>query len=417
MTYTNTENTILIAGGGIGGLAAALAAAEAGQATTVFEKASQFGEVGAGIQLAANGVAVLKRFGLLERINDFAVYPKRLVLKDAWSGEELTALDLQEEYQERYGAPYIVLHRSDLHKVLLEACEANPLVSLYTDSDIKSVEENADGVFLTNQHGEKIKGKAVIGADGIHSNVRKHFSQDQPVNSAYVAYRGTLPIDVVSDNAAMDDVIMWIGPNCHVVQYCVRRGELYNQVVVFKSPTWTPESTVWGTPEEMQQVFAGCYTKVEKAIEYINKDFKWPMYDRNPIGNWSEGNITLLGDAAHPMLQYLAQGGIAALEDAAKLADVLKEFGDNYEAAFKAYQEERIPRSARVQTTARFWGEIIHAENPVSIALRNDTFSKRAANDFFYTDWLHGYKREAAVYQNKFVPFPNIEVKQPVTAK
>ena len=414
MTYANTENTILIAGGGIGGLAAALAAAEAGQATTVFEKAPEFGEVGAGIQLAANGVAVLKRFGLLDRINDFAVYPKRLVLKDAWTGEELTALDLQEEYQERYGAPYIVLHRSDLHKVLLEACEANPLVSLYTDSDIKSVEENADGVFLTNQRGEKIKGKAVIGADGIHSNVRKYFSDDTPVNSAYVAYRGTLPIDVVSDDAAMDDVIMWIGPNSHVVQYCVRRGELYNQVVVFKSPTWTPESTVWGTPEEMAQVFEGCHAKVGKALEYINKDFRWPMYDRNPIGNWSEGNITLLGDAAHPMLQYLAQGGIAALEDSAKLADVLKEHGDNYEAAFKEYQEERIPRSARVQTTARFWGEIIHAVDPVSIALRNDTFSKRAANDFFYTDWLHGYKREAAIYQEKFVPFANIEVKQPV---
>ena len=195
MTYENTENTILIAGGGIGGLAAALAAAEAGQATTVFERAPEFGEVGAGIQLAGNGVAVLKRFGLMDRINDFAVYPKRLVLKDAFSGEELTALDLGKEYEERYGAPYIVLHRSDLHKVLLEACEANPLVSLYTDTEIKSVEKTADGVYLVNQHGDKIKGKAIIGADGIRSNVRKHFSQDEPVNSAYVAYRGTLPIE------------------------------------------------------------------------------------------------------------------------------------------------------------------------------------------------------------------------------
>ena len=414
MTYQNTENTILIAGGGIGGLAAALAAAEAGQATTVFERAPQFGEVGAGLQLAANGVAVLKRFGVMDRINDFAVYPKRLVLKDAFTGEELTALDLGEEYQERYGAPYIVLHRSDLHKVLLEACEASPLVSLYTDTEIMSAEETTDGVYLTNQRGEKIKGKAIIGADGIRSNVRKTFSHDEPVNSKYVAYRGTLPIDVVSEDAEMDDVIMWVGPNLHVVQYCVRRGELYNQVVVFKSPTWTPESTEWGTPEEMYQVFEGCHEKVAKALSYINKDFKSPMYDRDPIGNWSEGNITLLGDAAHPMLQYLAQGGIAALEDSAKLADVLKEHGDNFEAAFQAYQEERIPRSARVQTTARFWGEIIHAVDPVSIALRNDLMTKREANDFFYTDWLHGYKREAAVYQKDFVPFKNIEVKQPV---
>ena len=409
MTYTNTENTILIAGGGIGGLAAALAAAEAGQATTVLERAPEFGEVGAGIQLAGNGVAVLKRFGLLDRINDFAVYPKRLVLKDAFSGEELTALDLGKEYEERYGAPYIVLHRSDLHKVLLEACEASPLVSLYTDTEIKSVEKTADGVYLVNQHGDKIKGKAIIGADGIRSNVRKHFSQDEPVNSAYVAYRGTLPIEHVSEDADMDDVIMWVGPNLHVVQYCVRRGELYNQVVVFKSPTWTPESTVWGTPEEMAQVFEGCYSKVAKALEFINKDFKSPMYDRNPIGNWTDGNITLLGDAAHPMLQYLAQGGIQALEDSARLADALKANGENFEVAFTEYQEERIPRASRVQTTARFWGEIIHAVDPVAIALRNDTFKKRQANDFFYTDWLHGYKREAAVYQNEFVPFVDIE--------
>lgn len=389
----NTENTILIAGGGIGGLAAALAAAESGQSSTVFERAPEFGEVGAGIQLGANGVAVLDRYGLMDRIHDFAVYPKRLVLKDVFTGEELTALDLGDEYKERYGAPYIVLHRSDLHKVLLEACEQNPLIYLHTNTEIKTVEENDAGVFLINQHGEKMKGKAVIGADGIRSNVRGIFSQDEPVNSAYVAYRGTLPIEEVSEDADMDDVIMWIGPNCHVVQYPVRRGELYNQVVVFKSPTYTPASVEWGTSEEMDQVFEGCHSKVAKALSFINKEFKWPMYDRNPIDNWSRGNVTLLGDAAHPMLQYLAQGGVQALEDSAKLADVLKVYGDNYEAAFKEYQEERIPRSARVQTTARFWGEIIHAHDPVSIALRNDIFTKRPANDFSYTDWLYGNKR------------------------
>ena len=261
---------------------------------------------------------------------------------------------------------------------------------------------------------KKLKGKQLSVLMEFIQKFVNTSQHDEPVNSTYVAYRGTLPIEVVSDDADMDDVIMWIGPNCHVVQYPVRRGELYNQVVVFKSPTWTPESTIWGTPEEMYQVFNGCTEKVAKALSFINKDFKSPMYDRNPIGNWSEGNITLLGDAAHPMLQYLAQGGIAALEDSAKLADVLKEYGDNYEAAFKVYQEERIPRSARVQTTARFWGEIIHAVNPVSISLRNNIFSKRTANDFFYTDWLHGYRREAAVYQNEFVPFKNIVVKQPV---
>ncbi|MEH6948440.1 FAD-dependent monooxygenase [Peribacillus asahii] len=390
---TNTENRVLIAGGGIGGLATALAAAQAGHASSVFEQAPQFGEVGAGIQMAPNAMAVLTRLGVADRIAEFAVFPKRLVLKDAFTGEELTALDLGDEFKERYGFPYMVLHRSDLHRSLLEACESNPLISLHTNTTITAAEENEDGVFLINQHNEKIKGKAVIGADGIKSNVRKLFAQDDMVNSAYVAYRGTIPIEEISEDAEMDDVIMWIGPNLHVVQYPVRRGELYNQVVVFKSPTYTSESVEWGTPEEMAQVFEGCHSKVEKALSFINKQIRWPMYDRLPIDNWTKGNITLMGDAAHPMLQYLAQGGVQALEDAAKLADVLAAHGDNFEAAFKEFQEERIPRTARVQTTARQWGEIIHAVDPITIALRNDIFTKRPANDFSYTDWLYGHKR------------------------
>lgn len=388
-----TENTILIAGGGIGGLAAALAAAEAGHRVSVFEQAPQFGEVGAGIQMAPNAMAVLTRLGVAERVKEFSVFPKRLVLKDAFSGEELSALDLGDEFKERYGFPYIVLHRSDLHRALLEACEANPNISLYTDTRIESAEEVEDGAIFINQHGEKIKGKAVIGADGIKSNVRKLFAQDEMICSEYVAYRGTIPIEEVSEDAEMDDVIMWIGPNLHVVQYPVRRGELYNQVVVFKSPNYTPDTLEWGTPEEMDQVFAGCCDKVEKALSFINKDFRWPMYDRLPINNWTKGKITLLGDAAHPMLQYLAQGGVQALEDADKLADALKANGEDFEAAFKEYQEERIPRSARVQTSARTWGEIIHAVDPISILLRNDIMKNREANDFSYTDWIYGNKR------------------------
>lgn len=388
-----TENTILIAGGGIGGLAAALAAAEAGQHVSVFEQAPQFGEVGAGIQMAPNAMAVLTRLGVADRVKEFSVFPQRLVLKDAFSGEELSALDLGDEFQERYGFPYIVLHRSDLHRALLEACEANPNIALYTDTRIESAEEVEDGAVFINQHGEKIKGKAVIGADGIKSNVRKLFVEDEMICSEYVAYRGTIPIEEVSEDAEMDDVIMWIGPNLHVVQYPVRRGELYNQVVVFKSPNYTPDTLEWGTPEEMDQVFAGCCDKVEKALSFINKDFRWPMYDRLPISNWTKGKITLLGDAAHPMLQYLAQGGVQALEDADKLADALKAHGENFEAAFKEYQEERIPRSARVQTSARTWGEIIHAVDPISILLRNDIMKNRTANDFSYTDWIYGNKR------------------------
>jgi salicylate hydroxylase len=388
-----TEETMIIVGGGIGGLAAALAAAEAGKKTTVLEQAPEFGEVGAGIQMAPNAMAVLDRFGLGEEIAKIAVFPKRLVLKDVFTAEELTTLDLGDEFKERYGFPYIVLHRSDLHRVLLEACERNPLVDLVTDQHIETVKETAEGVVVTNARGEEMVGKALIGADGLKSKTRKLFVDDEPICSEYVAYRGTIPINEISDDASMDDVIMWIGPNLHVVQYPVRRGELYNQVVVFKSFNYKEGAAddEWGTPEEMDKVFEGAHPKVQTALSFIQRQIRWPMYDRLPISNWTKGNITLLGDAAHPMLQYLAQGGVQALEDASYLADMLKEH-DSYEGAFKAFQEERLPRTAKVQSSARTWGEIIHAEDQISILLRNMIFKQRDAKDFSYTDWLYGQR-------------------------
>ncbi|MEH7416091.1 FAD-dependent monooxygenase, partial [Neobacillus drentensis] len=301
---TKLEKAVLVIGGGIGGLGAALAAAEAGQKTVVFEQAPQFGEIGAGIQMGPNAMAVLDRFGLADEIAKYAVFPQRLVLKDVYTGRELSSLDLGEDFKAKYGFPYIVLHRSDLHRVLFEACEKNPLISLINDQVIEQVEETAAGVTVTNQRGEQFTGIAVIGADGLWSKTRKYFSDDQPICSHYVAYRGTIPITEISSDANMDDVIMWIGPNLHVVQYPVRRGELYNQVVVFKSSNYKVGSDDWGTPEEMDRVFEGCHPLVETALSFIQRQIRWPMYDREPIENWTKGKFTLLGDAAHPMLQY-----------------------------------------------------------------------------------------------------------------
>ncbi|WP_043929731.1 FAD-dependent monooxygenase [Bacillus sp. EB01] len=386
------DNPVLVIGGGIGGLAAALATAEAGHRTTVLEQAPQFGEIGAGIQMGPNAMAVLDRFGVADEISKHAVFPNRLVLKDVYTAKELASLDLGDEFKAKYGFPYIVLHRSDLHRVLVEACEKNPLISLVNGQTIDTVEQNEEEVTVINKNGERHVGKAVIGADGLWSKARKYFSDDKPICSQYVAYRGTIPISEVSGDAEMDDVIMWIGPNLHVVQYPVRRGELYNQVVVFKSTNYKEDSDDWGTPEEMDKVFEGCHPKVETALSFIQRQIRWPMYDRNPIDNWTNGKFTLLGDAAHPMLQYLAQGGCQALEDASYLADMLKVYGDNFEEAFKEYQNERIPRTAKVQRSARTWGEIIHATDPVSVLLRNTLLEKKEAKEFEMVVWLYGYK-------------------------
>ena len=397
----NETNELVIVGGGIGGLSAALGAAEAGQKSIVLEQAPQFGEVGAGLQLGPNGMAVLDRFGLMDEISKLSVFPKRLVLKDVYTGKELVSLELGEEFKQRYGAPYAVMHRSDLHRVLLEACEANPLITLKTNQKIDKVEEKDGQVVVTNANGGITTGKAAVGADGIWSKTRPNVAQDDVVPSGYVAYRGTLPIQELTDDLDLDDVIMWIGPNLHLVQYPVRRKELYNQVVVFKSYDYEPGSPnwrEWGTPEELERRFAGSHPLVQNALTFINRQFRWPMADRNPIENWTQGNITLLGDAAHPMLQYLAQGGVQALEDASYLADMLIEHGDNFAKAFQEYQQERQPRSARVQTTARQWGEILHAEEPTAILLRNTIFESRTHQDYQITDWLYGgYKKKASV--------------------
>lgn len=390
---SKAEKELLIIGGGIGGIAAALAAAEAGHKTVVFERSSQFGEIGAGIQMGPNAMAVLARFGVADEIAKYAVFPQRLVLKDVYTGKELAALDLGQEFKEKYGYPYIVLHRSDLHRTLLEAAERNPLISLVNGQMIETVDENETGVTVTNQKGEQITGKAVIGADGLWSKTRKYFADDEAICSQYVAYRGTVPIEEISNDANMDDVIMWIGPKLHVVQYPVRKGELYNQVVVFKSQNYKPDADDWGTPEEMDQVFKGCHPLVENALTFIQRQIRWPMYDRQPIDNWTKGNFTLLGDAAHPMLQYLAQGGCQALEDASYLADMLEYHGENIDQAFLAYQEERIPRTAKVQRNARTWGEIIHAEDPVSILLRDTLLENIEAKDLEMVDWLYGYTK------------------------
>lgn len=390
------EVPFLVIGGGIGGLATALGVAETGRSVHLLEKAPEFGEVGAGLQLGPNALAVLDRLGVLESVYVNSVFPKRLVLMDAITGKELTALDLGEEFRNRFGYPYIVLHRSDLHKSLLEACQANDLITLYTNKEVNVVENEGDRARVTCADGSVYVADAVIGADGVRSKTRKLVSDDEMVCSHYVAYRGTLPMSEVKAHLNFEDVIMWIGPNLHLVQYPVRRKELFNQVVVFKSRRSQQGIEDWGTPEELDEAFSACCDTVKHAASFVNRDFRWPMYDRNPIENWTSGRVTLLGDAAHAMLQYLAQGGVQALEDVACLSDMLHTHGSEVETAFLAYQEDRIPRSASVQTNARQWGEIIHAEDPISILLRNTLLAQHNPNDFSYVDWLYARRYDLA---------------------
>lgn len=392
MTKMN-EVPFLIVGGGIGGLAAALSVAGTGKPVCVLERASEFTEVGAGLQLAPNALAVLDKLGALDAVLKNAVFPRRLVLLDAVSGQELSALDLGNSFRERYGYPYIVTHRSDLLDALLEVCRANELITLLNDKETVSFENLGKQAKVTCSDGSIYLSEAVVGADGLWSKSRRLFSDDQPVCAQFVAYRGTIPISEIA-SANLDDVVCWIGPNLHLVQYPVRRKELYNQVVVFKSSRYREDSDDWGTTEELDEHFSVCCSSVLHAVSFIQRQRRWPLYDREPIDNWTSGRITLLGDAAHPMLQYLAQGACQALEDAVCLAEKLSLHGTDVEQAFLDYQQERIPRTAQVQKRARKFGDILHTGDEVATLLRNTLLEQRGPEDYNIVDWLYKIEDE-----------------------
>ena len=305
------------------GLAGALALRENGADVTLVERAPEFGEVGAGLQMAPNASRVLKRWGLLEKALEIGVQPKHLVFRDAVTGEELTRQTLGGEFEERYGAPYVVIHRSDLHRVLLEGCEAAG-VKLVNDVMVESVETvNGRGVAHTAA-GVDYEADVVIGADGLKSTLRPLVANDEPVSSAYVAYRGTVPITENTPKADLEDVIVYLGPDCHLVQYPLRKGELLNTVAVFKSASFERGEEQYGGVDELEAAYKDCVPAVQEALKNLATGIRWPMYDRDPIENWVAGRMVLMGDAAHPMLQYLAQGACQALEDAAVLQDATK---------------------------------------------------------------------------------------------
>ncbi|WAL68453.1 FAD-dependent monooxygenase [Amycolatopsis cynarae] len=386
---------VIIAGGGIGGLGAALMLARQGVAVRLLERAPAFGEVGAGLQLGPNITRMLDEAGVLEKILPLSVQPRRLVFLNAASGEELTHLDLA-DVRERYGAPYIVLHRSDLLQALLDAARAEPAITLHTGHQVTGVQDQGDHVVVRCANGAEYTGQLLIGADGLNSVVRKEIVDDEPICSGYVAYRGTMPISDAGPRAALDDVVVWMGPGLHLVQYPVRAGKLYNQVAVFRSREYLEGKQDWGTPEELDRTYSGMCEAVRTAIPSLQRNHRWPMYDREPVRNWSKGRITLLGDAAHPMLQYLAQGAGQALLDGAALAATLPPLGgapwggDALASALGGYQDLRVGFAGRVQSTARVWGDIWHVDEPVPTLLRDEVFRSRDIRDYHLVDWLYG---------------------------
>jgi salicylate hydroxylase len=385
-----TELPILIAGGGIGGFAAALALTQKGFPVQVLERAADFHELGAGIQIGPNVFRMFEILGVGEEMSHWAVFPDNLIMRDALDGAEITRIPTGKPLRKRFGYPYAVIHRADLHKVLIDAVKRSPLATLTTSCKVASYEDRGDRVVVETEAGKTFEGAALIGADGLWSTVRDKLVGDgKPRVSGHIAYRGVIPLTDVPEHLRENNVVLWAGPKTHLVHYPLHRGEVYNLVVVFHSGRYEEGWDTYGDPAELRERFAGQHPKVREFLAMANEWKMWVLCDREPISRWTQGRVTLLGDAAHPMLQYLAQGGCMAIEDAVVLARSLAEAKGDYNGAFLAYQQQRYLRTTRVQLTARMYGDIYHATDAVR-DLRRQMLSGRTPEQAYKgVAWLY----------------------------
>lgn len=386
-----TASPVIVAGGGIGGFAAALALSRKGVAVKLIEQSESFSEVGAGIQLGPNIMKMFDVLGVTEAIDAAAVYPDMLVMRDGFTGQSIVEIPLGQAFEERFGRPYGVIFRPDLHNTLIEAATTSPLVETLTGRKVERYDADDECVRVTDDAGDIHEGVGLVGADGLWSSVRGQLIGDgAPRVAGHIAYRAVLPIDQVPAHVAQERVTLWAGPKTHLVTYPLRRGEIFNIVAVFHSDRYEQGWDVYGDPEELTERFQGQHEDVQAMIDRIESWRMWVLCDRDPISEWSSGRVTLLGDAAHPTLQYMAQGANMAVEDAVCLAHCVDRHDGDVAAAFAEYPTRRRLRTARVQLTSRFYGDIFHAEGPAR-DLRNLLLPRRTAEQAYQgMAWLYG---------------------------
>ncbi len=383
---------ILIAGGGIGGLAAALALAQKNIASLVLEKSAQLGEIGAGIQLGPNAFHCFDRLGVGETARSMAVYIDQLRLMDSLADGEITHIDLGEDFRARYKNPYAVVHRGDLHGVLLKACRDHVLIELKVSSEVLGFEQDGGTVTAKLSSGETVTGSALIGADGLWSNVRSQVVGDgSPRVSGHTTYRSVIPLERMPEDLRWNAATLWAGPKCHIVHYPLSGWKVFNLVVTYHNDAAEP---VAGKPVPVEEVQRGFTHICERAQNIIRHGQDWRMWvlcDRDPVDKWVDGRVALLGDAAHPMMQYMAQGACMAMEDAVCLADSLSRNPGTIEAGLESYRARRVLRTTRVQLMSRAMGDhVYHASGPHA-ALRNSIMSAKSQAEWYaILDWLYG---------------------------
>jgi len=402
------RDPVLVVGGGIGGLAAALALSRKGIPVQVLEQAPEFKEIGAGIQLGPNVFRMFEVLGLTKAMFHWSAFPTGLEFRDSITGDTVMELPIDKKFHDKYHAPYGVIHRADMLNVILDACKQSNLIKLATSQKVVAINDDGRTISAKTESGETYRGAAMIGCDGLWSTVRETIVGDgKPTVSGHIAYRAVLPTDEWPKEYRLPKMVIWCGEKTHLVHYPLRRGELFNLVVVFHSDRYEEGWDTYGDPAELHARFVEKCEPVRMLLQKVNSWKMWVLCDRPPIKNWTKGRITLLGDAAHPMLQYLAQGGNMAMEDAVCLANQIEAAGGDYAAAFQKYQELRYLRTARVQLMARVFGEIYHASGVVR-ELRNKVLRDWMTQGGVDMSWLYGEQPELPHVANVPLPPPTL---------
>jgi 3-hydroxybenzoate 6-monooxygenase len=382
---------IVIAGGGIGGLAAALGLAIKGFRVLVLEQAHEFGEIGAGIQLAPNAWHAIDALGVGEGVKQQAVFIERLLMMDAVSGEAVIDIATDDRFRMRFGNPYAVTHRADIHGALLDGCRSRgELIELRTDSRVVGFDLEATGVIVKLENAERIRAAALVGADGWRSAVREGIVGDgEPPVSAHMCYRAVLDVQDMPNDLRWPAATLWAGPNTHVVHYPLRGWQLFNLVATVVREEAGSGHNEEASRDEVLPLFAANCEKPLTILRVPKTFRRWMLRFREPVDNWSRGPVTLLGDAAHLMLQYAAQGAAMALEDAVCLAARVHESDGDFAAAFQSYQRTRLVRASRVQISASFLGVLYHAKG-VGRLVRNDLYAGwRGERQYESFDWIY----------------------------
>ena len=390
MNQVRNVRPIVVAGGGIGGLACALALARKGFRVRVLEQAHEFAEIGAGIQLAPNAWSALDALGVGELVKRDAVFIERLLLMDGVTGERVIDVPLDERFRSRYGNPYAVTHRADIHGALLDACRArSDRVELSTMSRVRGFAREGSGVKVLLDRDERIVASALIGADGARSAVREQMVGDGPPPvSGHMCYRAVLGVDDMPADLRWPAATLWAGPNTHIVHYPLRGWKLFNLVATVVREQAGTGHNEEALPDEVLPLFAANCEKPMNLLRVPKTFRRWMLRFREPVSGWSDGPVTLLGDAAHLMLQYLAQGAAMAMEDAVCLAACADACDGDFGAAFQRYQSLRLVRASRVQISSRLFGLVYHADG-VGRLVRNDIYQGRSAARYYDAlDWL-----------------------------